>query len=151
MLKTRTIPCFLVLVAGCSLAPEHRVCAPVTGSIAEVMMGPRRAVGTIAGGLAGAIALDIDSAWADLDGTQHMKAHQTIVTGRGDTLRTKEAGSITAVGTAFLIHNTVEPTSGTGRFASASGSITTEGELVPHSGARALSYTGEMCKFERIK
>jgi hypothetical protein len=135
----------LLPFSGCA-SPGAVRCRPVTGQITETMTGPDAAAGTVAGDLAGAISIQIDTIWAGDAGAQHFRARHTIVTAASDSLFTVDEGVMMPVAaTIFRISNTLTASRGTGAFRDARGSLATEGHANFATGAVTLRYQGELC------
>ena len=118
---------------------------PVSGSISANIISSGTALGTVTGDLKGAVTATFNVSGS---GTLTLQLHHTFVTDSRDSLTTTDTGTLVPVpGLPGIYRMSVNYviTGGTGKFASATGTLANHGEADLNTGLLTLSYSGQVC------
>ena len=151
--KGVTPPAPVVLAASGQAAPH---CVPVGGTVMTnlIVTDPPTTLGTATGDLRGAVSATILNVSGGANGTTVFTVQHHFVTEAGDTITVAPANATVAPvgpGLAAVVSYPVEITGGTGKFASATGTIHNIGEVsLPNFPGLAglttvLRYSGQVC------
>jgi stage V sporulation protein SpoVS len=125
-------------------------CVPVGGMIMTNLggFGPNTTLGTVTGDLRGAVGVNIVSISPGAGNTTLFAVQHHWVTESGDTLSLDPATATTtqvAPGLFAIVNYPVHLSGGTGKFAGATGDLSSIGEVDSNAGQLVLRYRGQVC------
>lgn len=148
-LVCRTMFLLTIVATGTIAFAAQKHCESVGGSLITNFgaVDANTTLGTATGDLKGAVAATVQSVTPNSDGTVSFNVQHHWVTEAGDTINTDPATAITMPLSQTLfavIKYPVHITGGTGKFAGATGDLTSIGEADLVAGT-VFRYTGKVC------
>ena len=146
--------CLIATSAAAQSPNAQPHCVPVGGTVMSNFITQTRTLGTATGDISGAVSADLLEVTPGADGTLEFKVEHHWVTDSGDRVDT--AVPLTAVtkavapGLFAVVSYPVEIQGGTGRYAGASGTLQTIGEVyfdpLDLDASRTIfRYSGQVC------
>ncbi len=125
---------------------ESNACAQVGGTFMINFIDQTTALAVLSGDLQGAVRGTILKSEPSANGVLNLTTQHAILTATGDLLNTADQSVLTPISDKmYFMTQTQTITGGTGRFASATGTIKEFGAVDMGTGQGVLRYAGQLC------